>query len=144
MTTNGEIVSCPGKQVIKKCIREVPCPQVQSKRKQDDLCPTTQMQCRRRPEKETGCRRPPKCAKRPQKLIEICPAGNAHSTSANGCPKCEENRIQKLECEVGYNMRFNWPVDWLLCESHRRIGESLNHETFPLSRAKRNRLWIVY
>ncbi|XP_034174075.1 uncharacterized protein LOC117601455 [Osmia lignaria lignaria] len=102
MTTNGEIISCPGKQVIKKCVREVPvpCPQVQCKRKQDVSCPGMQIQCRRRPEKETGCRRPPKCVKRPQKFIEICPAGNVHSTSANGCPKCEENRIQKLECEV--------------------------------------------
>nr|XP_003699472.1 PREDICTED: uncharacterized protein LOC100880216 [Megachile rotundata] len=94
MTTNGEVVPCSVKQVIKKCIRDVPCPRP-PKRKQDGPL----VECKKAMKIvpcETERKRISKCVK---KLTDICP-GNDRSPSPKGCAKCEENRIKKLECEV--------------------------------------------
>ncbi|KOC61933.1 hypothetical protein WH47_06060 [Habropoda laboriosa] len=112
--THLQVVPCQEKQIIKKFVRDVPCPQMKPKKKvpcpagdrkrasrqvEEVLCTAAkrvqqQMTCpMKQQEKVVKCEREPK----------TCPAKERES-SLRSCPKCENNRIQKLECEV-YQLR---------------------------------------
>ncbi|XP_033333829.2 uncharacterized protein LOC117224799 [Megalopta genalis] len=113
-----EDTPCPTKQIIKKFVQGVPCPSGKPRKKQDVRCPSTQS------------RRTSKCSddlalcnggepKKPKSGQGSVCSGNGNGKSARsmqkvsctvkekkfkGCPKCENNRIEKLECEV-YQLR---------------------------------------
>ncbi|XP_017755214.1 PREDICTED: uncharacterized protein LOC108547277 [Eufriesea mexicana] len=111
MPTHLQVIPCPQKQVIKRFIRDVPCPRVKSK-KPREVCRTDESKRAWKQIDEAVCssskevsqrvtcatkQQPTKCAPK------TCPGKEGKSVSM-GCPKCESNRIQKLECEV-YQLR---------------------------------------
>ncbi|CAK9794968.1 hypothetical protein ANTQUA_LOCUS157 [Anthophora quadrimaculata] len=114
--THLQVVPCQEKQIIRKFVRDVPCPQMKSKKKvpcpangdrrrvskqvEEVLCSAAKrvqeemICCAKQPEKPVKCEREPKTC---------CPA-KERERSLRSCPKCENSRIQKLECEV-YQLR---------------------------------------
>ncbi|XP_054003261.1 uncharacterized protein LOC128889563 [Hylaeus anthracinus] len=112
--------ACPTKQVVKKFVQSVPCPQAKPKKKQGVPCPA--MECKK-PSKyteEVSCptmerKTAPKCVrqtvcqrngkdKTPRQGQKVFCPGKEFKRTVKGCPKCENNRIEHLECEV-YQLR---------------------------------------
>lgn len=102
-----QLISCPQKQVIRKYIRNVPCSQKNGRRV---TCPEAKKLARQEisSTKRSQVKYPQVSAcvsKQLSKCIpKTCPE-RERKISTIGCPKCESNRIQKLECEVRYDFR---------------------------------------
>ncbi|CAL7934288.1 unnamed protein product [Xylocopa violacea] len=111
MPTHLQVIPCPRKQIIRNFIREVPCPRGKPKKKQTVQCPGGERKRNSKQLEDTTCFTP-KCVKQvtcppkqPEKpancCLKSCPG---KERKPKGCPKCELERIQKLECEV-YRLR---------------------------------------
>ncbi|XP_043251532.1 uncharacterized protein LOC122396864 [Colletes gigas] len=115
-----EVVACQPKHIIRKFVQSVPCPRAKPKKKQGVPCPA--MECRK-PSKhveEISCpamerKKAPNCVrqtvcqrngkdKSPKHVQKVSCPGKGPKITVKGCPKCEDNRIKKLECEV-YQLR---------------------------------------
>ena len=111
-----QLISCPQKQVIRKYIRNVPCSQKNGRRV---TCPEAKKLARQEisSTKRSQVKYPQVSAcvsKQLSKCIpKTCPE-RERKISTIGCPKCESNRIQKLECEVRYDFRttVDRPFGW--------------------------------
>ncbi|KAF3427994.1 hypothetical protein E2986_06754 [Frieseomelitta varia] len=110
MPMHSQVTPCSRKQVIREHVRNVLCPRIKSKKQKEVLCLEN--------ERKGSCKQIDACctSKRIQSVIcpskqvekkcvqaKTCP-GRERKTSSRGYPKCESNRIQKLEYEV-YQLR---------------------------------------
>lgn len=119
MPAHVRVVPCQRKQVIEKFVRSVPCPQAKPKKKAREV-PCSEMECRKTsnhteeviPCPEPGYKNVLNGQKKAHKIV--CPAKQqekcvrhvqkvqcpGEQKKPRGCPKCENNRIDRLECEV--------------------------------------------
>ncbi|XP_073967959.1 uncharacterized protein [Bombus fervidus] len=113
MPTHLEVIPCPQKQVIRKYIRDVPCPRIKSKKQKEVSCSGSERKRSCKQVEDVCCTskrtQPVTCpSKQPAKKCvqaspKTCP-GRERTSPPRSCPKCESNRIQKLESEV-YQLR---------------------------------------
>lgn len=102
-----QLISCPQKQVIRKYIRNVPCSQKNGRRV---TCPEAKKLARQEiPSSKRSQVKYPQVSACVSKQLSKCMPKTCpereRKISTIGCPKCESNRIQKLECEVRYDFR---------------------------------------
>ena len=100
-----QLISCPQKQVIRKYIRNVPCSQKNGRRV---TCPEAKKLARQEiPSSKRSQVKYPQVSACVSKQLSKCMPKTCpereRKISTIGCPKCESNRIQKLECEVRYD-----------------------------------------
>lgn len=127
-----QLISCPQKQVIRKYIRNVPCSQKNGRRV---TCPEAKKLARQEisSTKRSQVKYPQVSAcvsKQLSKCIpKTCPE-RERKISTIGCPKCESNRIQKLECEVRYDFRT---TVWLIFQDSfvRRVQRKKKNISTP-------------
>ena len=143
-----QLISCPQKQVIRKYIRNVPCSQKNGRRV---TCPEAKKLARQEisSTKRSQVKYPQVSAcvsKQLSKCIpKTCPE-RERKISTIGCPKCESNRIQKLECEVRYDFRttVDRPFGWFFRIRSSR-GEKNLDKILPIRRCincgKRSNTW---
>lgn len=111
MPTHQPLVPCTQNKVIRKFIRDVPCPKMKPKKKREIPCPAAaRKRCSKQVEEVTCSNRnrvqPAVCPAKQQESAPKCvqsPVCPGKERKVTGCPKCESNRIQKLECEVSYD-----------------------------------------
>ncbi|XP_006619737.1 uncharacterized protein LOC102678939 [Apis dorsata] len=101
-----QLITCPQKQVIRKYIRNVPCSQKNGRRV---TCPEVKKLTRQEisTSKRSQVKYPQVSACVSKQLSKCMPKTcpeRERKIATIGCPKCESNRIQKLECEV-YQLR---------------------------------------
>ncbi|KAK1131906.1 hypothetical protein K0M31_016054 [Melipona bicolor] len=111
MPTHSQVTPCSQKQVIRKHVRNVLCPRIKLKKQKEVLCLENERKgsckqiedacCTSKRIQSVTC--PSKQAEKKCVQAKTSPGRERKTSSRGYYPKCESNRIQKLEYEVGCN-----------------------------------------